>query len=151
MKLDETAAQLERDLSAIRQIMRRPAEAEFARGGLTGPQRNAMQALVQSGTLSLKELSRHLGLAHSTVSGILDRLEKQGLVIREVDEGDRRLTRIRVSASVQGFMESKLPILLAHPLVEALERGTPGERKAVIDGVRILKRLLENENAHPHG
>ncbi len=151
MNLSEIAAQLERDLTAIRQIIRRPAEAEFARGELTGPQRNAMQVLVRTGGLSLKELSRHLGLAHSTVSGIVDRLEKQGMVVREVNESDRRLTCITVSSIVQEFLENKLPALLAHPLTAALERATLAEREAILDGIGTLKRLLENENAHPHG
>ena len=44
-KLTRTAQEIEGHLSAVRQILRQPVEAEFARGHLTGPQRSVMQAL----------------------------------------------------------------------------------------------------------
>jgi hypothetical protein len=51
------AQEVDQHLSVIRQKLREPLETEFARGGLTGPQRMVMQALVQSEGLSLKQLS----------------------------------------------------------------------------------------------
>src|SRR5215470_5098892 len=93
-ELRQLALELEQHLTAIRQEIRRPVEAEFAKGGLTGPQRSVMQALVQSGGGSLKELTARVGLAHSTVSGIVDRLKRRGLVERRPDLNDRRHTRI---------------------------------------------------------
>ena len=78
-KLTRMAQEIEDHVRAVRQILRQPVEAEFARGNLTAPQRSVMQALFHGGGLSLKELSRRVGLAHSTVSGIVDRLEKRGL------------------------------------------------------------------------
>ena len=49
-----------------------------------------MHVLVHSEGISLRALSKELGLAHSTVSGIVDRLEKRGMVVRQTDEADRR-------------------------------------------------------------
>ena len=91
----QLAAEVERDLRAVRQLLRRPVEALIARGGLTGPQQAAMSIVVRSGGVSLTDLSRELGLAHSTVSGIVDRLEKRGLVERRTDGADRRLRALR--------------------------------------------------------
>src|SRR6185312_16627789 len=91
-KLRELAQELEQHLTAIRQEIRRPVEAEFAKGGLTGPQRSVMQAVVHSEGRSLKELSAQVGLAHSTVSGIVDRLEKRGMLKRNANPTDRRHT-----------------------------------------------------------
>ena len=45
--------------------------------------------------LSVKELSRRMGLSHSTVSGIVDRLERRGLVARRV----QRTARAEAGAS----------------------------------------------------
>ena len=47
-ELRQLALELEQYLTAIRQEIRRPVEAEFAKGGLTGPQRSVMQALFRS-------------------------------------------------------------------------------------------------------
>jgi DNA-binding MarR family transcriptional regulator len=75
-----------------------------------------MRALVQSDGMSLKELSAHLGLAHSTVSGIVDRLQERGLVERRTSETDGRVTRIGVTRRVRDFVHDTLPGLLLHPL-----------------------------------
>ena len=141
-QLRELAQELEQHLTAIREEIRRPVEAEFAKGGLTGPQRSVMQAVVHSDGRSLKELSAQVGLAHSTVSGIVDRLEKRGMLKRHANATDRRHTRIVASAEVREFMEKKYPVIAASPLLTVLCRATPGERDAVLRGVRALRRLL---------
>jgi DNA-binding MarR family transcriptional regulator len=141
------AMELERDLRAVRQILRRPLEAEIARGRLTGPQQSAMQALVQSGAMSLKDLSRELGLAHSTVSGIVDRLQSRGLVEREPDHADRRISKITASDLVREYVRKTIPALETNPLAQALRSATPSERKQVREGVRILRELLERESS----
>jgi DNA-binding MarR family transcriptional regulator len=49
-----------------------------------------MQALVQSEGLSLKQLSAQVSLAQSTVSGIVDRLQARGMVVRSVRKLEER-------------------------------------------------------------
>ena len=141
--LERIAEEIDRDLGAIRQILRRPVEAEVARGGLTGPQQSAMSVLVKSQGLSLKELSKELGLAHSTVSGIVDRLVKHGLVERQTDQSDGRLSRVVVSEQVRQFLREKWPRLEMRPLQEALTAATAEERRIVAEGVQVLRRVLE--------
>ena len=141
------AAEIDRDLRAIRQVLRRPLEAEVARGRLTGPQQSAMHALIVSGGASLKQLSKELGLAHSTVSGIVDRLEKRGMVKRQTDDSDHRQTRIVVTSQVRNWMRDTLPSLEVHPLAGALRAATPSQRQQVSEGIRTLRRLLERATA----
>ena len=145
-KLSNMARELDRDLRAVRQLINRPIEALIESGGLTGPQQSAMQILVESDGLSLKDLSKELGLAHSTVSGIVDRLEKQGLVKRQTDEADRRLAKLVVTDQVRKFLRETWPALEMHPLAKALRAATPAEREQVLQGVRTLRRLLERDN-----
>jgi DNA-binding MarR family transcriptional regulator len=136
------AQEIDQHLGAIRNLARKPLEAEFARGELTGPQRSVMQALVHSNGLSVKELCRQVGLAHSTVSGIVDRLERRGLVKRASDEHDRRLSVIVVSQVVQDFMRNTMPALAIHPLVKALGQARPAERIIILEGLRKLREIL---------
>jgi DNA-binding MarR family transcriptional regulator len=138
------AEEIDRDLRAIRERIRRPLEAEIARGNLTGPQQAVMRALVQSAGLSLKELSAHLELAHSTVSGIVDRLQERGLVERKVDDVDKRVTRIGVTQEVRDYVRDTMPRLSIHPLVEALGRASAAQRRAVVEGLKTLRKMLEN-------
>lgn len=142
-ELARMAQEIEGHLRAVRQILRRPVEAEFARGNLTGPQRSVMEALFHSSGMPLKELSRRIGLAHSTVSGIVDRLEQRGLVERQSDDSDRRATKILVSQMVRDYMRDTLPAIAVHPVTSALRRAKPSERTAIIEGLRTLRRLVE--------
>jgi DNA-binding MarR family transcriptional regulator len=137
------AQEINRDLQAIRGMLRRPLQAEIARGNLTGPQQSAMSALVRSGAMSLKELSSHLGLAHSTTSGIVDRLEKRGMVERQPDSADRRLTRIAATRDVKEFVKNVMPGLGVAPLLSAMRRAKPAQRDAILQGVKTLRHLLE--------
>lgn len=147
MKLRELAKEVERDLAFIRQELRRPVNEEFAKGGLTGPQRNIMQGLFHSDGQSLKELTAHVGLAHSTVSGIVDRLERRGLVERRTDSADRRHTRIVVSGVVRDFMQNKYPIIAADPLLKVFRRASEAQRESILSGIRTLRLLLEHDAA----
>jgi DNA-binding MarR family transcriptional regulator len=137
------AEEINRDLHAVRHTLRQPLEAEVARGGLTGPQQSAMRALVQHEGMSLRNLSKELGLAHSIVSGIVDRLEKQGLVSRRADEADLRISKIVVSTEVRDYLRNRWPSLEMHPLAKALRAASPAEREEVAQGLRTLRRLLE--------
>jgi DNA-binding MarR family transcriptional regulator len=143
----EMATAIGRDLGAIRHILKQPLEAEIAKGALTGPQQSAMSALVLADGMSLKDLSRDLGLAHSTASGIVDRLEKQGLVERQPDPADGRITRIVPTDQVREFVAKTMPALELHPLAQALLGATPAERRQVSEGLRVLRELLERRQS----
>ena len=137
------AERMDRDLSAIRRLLRKPLETEVARGDLTVPQSAVMRAVVQHNGISLKDLSREVSLAHSTVSGIVDRLEKRGMIERRADSADGRVTRIHPAAVVTRFVREQIPALSRGPLQAALELTRPDERDALVAGLGRLRQLLE--------
>jgi DNA-binding MarR family transcriptional regulator len=145
--LHKLAQEVDQHLNIIRQRLREPLETEFARGGLTGPQRMVMQALVQSEGLSLKQLSAQVSLAHSTVSGIVDRLQARGMVVRSRDEADGRATVIAPSAPVRDFLANRMPELAMSPLTEALRGASDSEQATVLRGLRKLRALIEQSRA----
>jgi DNA-binding MarR family transcriptional regulator len=141
-ELRELAQQTERQLNIIQRSMRQRLQAEFARGNLTGPQRLVMAALVRTQGISLKQLSQAVSLAHSTVSGIVDRLEKQGLIERQAHPTDRRITLLVASPPVREFMDTRMPELALHPLLEALRHASPTQRRSIARGLNTLAKLL---------
>ena len=102
-----------------------------------------MQALFHGGGLSLKELSRRVGLAHSTVSGIVDRLEKRSMAERRPNPTDGRASIIVVSKGVHDYMRDTFPAIALHPVTAALRRAKPAERAAILEGLRTLRRVVE--------
>jgi DNA-binding MarR family transcriptional regulator len=144
-ELAKMAQEIDTHLRAIRREVRKPLAAVVARGELTAPQQTIIQILIGVDGLSLKELSCRAELAHSTVSGIVDRLEKRRLVRRQRDSKDARFSRIVVTDLVRNFMRDRLPELTMRPLLVALRRAKPQERTKILDGLRILHGALDGE------
>jgi DNA-binding MarR family transcriptional regulator len=79
----------------IESIIRRKLAAEF---DTTLPRFDVMAALDHYDTgVRMKELSTHIKLSNGNVTTIVDRLVKDGLVIREDDPQDRRVVTVRLS------------------------------------------------------
>lgn len=135
--------ELEGDLGAILRAMRKGLDAAVAEGQPTSPQMNVMRVVVKHGGISLKDLSAAVSLAHSTVSGIVDRLESRGMIERRADAADGRVTLICPTPVVKEFVRDQIPALVRRPLAAALERASHTDRAAIVHAVRRLRKLLE--------
>jgi DNA-binding MarR family transcriptional regulator len=67
------------------------------RADLTSPQLAVVKVLEQVGDMSLSELSEKISAQNSTVTGIIDRMERGDLVMRERSKEDRRIVIIRLT------------------------------------------------------
>jgi DNA-binding MarR family transcriptional regulator len=125
-----------------RDLLRNPyADAE--RSGITGPQVTVMACLVSKGPMTLTELSRTLGMTHSTASGIVDRLQARGLVRRTEDAADRRRSSIEVTEAVRRYVR-ELEEGPSGRLVGVLAVATPSQRAAIKKGLELLRDLLDS-------
>ncbi len=143
-KLSSLIREMEHDLRAIRRALSRPIEAEIARAKLTVPQVAFMRVVVARQNINLKELSRELSLAHSTVSGIADRLEKAGMITRQPDPTDGRVMRIQPTPEVVNYVARQVPALVRGPLYAALQRASSVDRAAIAAAISKLRTLLES-------
>jgi DNA-binding MarR family transcriptional regulator len=152
----DDAARIAAHLEAVRRVLRESIWSQARRYPvpLTPPQVLALQILVDhlrdaGAGLSLSELSRRMGLAHSTVSGIVTRLERRGLLRRTTRPDDRRFVSIELTQPVKQWLERELPASRLRPLMAALGRATGRERAAILDGLATLERLLEPGEPRP--
>jgi DNA-binding MarR family transcriptional regulator len=146
----EQAALISQRLDAIGRIMRSAIwrHARAQPGELTPSQVLALEVLVRElrdggSGLSLSQLSARMGLAHSTTSGIVDRLAKRGLVRRAAGAGDKRFVSVELTEPVRGWLESELPVARHAPLAAALSKGSADQRAAIVAGLRALHSLLD--------
>jgi len=116
--------------------------SKISNGGLTTPQINAIMELVKEDGLSLKELSKRINLSHSTVSGIIDRLETKGSVIRRQDTSDGRFTRIFISEQVNNQIKTRMNQIYS-PFITAVQKAQPDEKAKILEGFSIFCRLLK--------
>ena len=82
----------------------------FAQWDLSPSQFNVLNLLhLNPDGLSQTDLSRFLIVHRSNVTGLVDRLEKRGLVQRKVVEADRRAYRVVLSPAGQKLLSQILP------------------------------------------
>jgi DNA-binding MarR family transcriptional regulator len=137
------AEEVESGVRALYRLLRRPFDPDIVNSGLTVPQMSTLEELTREDGLSLKELSARMSLSHSTVSGIVDRLERRGSVERRQDSEDRRYSRIFLSEEVREYVRSMSPSRSLGPIPKALELASAEERAQILGGVGTLRRLLE--------
>jgi len=75
---------------------------------LTMPQLKSLVCVVQQEGPTNGQVARSLGVGLSTMTGIVDRLAEQGLVIRREDVEDRRITRVLPTARGKELVEDLL-------------------------------------------
>jgi len=75
--------------------------SELTDRGLTLPQITLIKALAHGKELTITELARELSTGKSTVVGIVDRLERVGIVERRRGGGDRREVHVAFSPNAQ--------------------------------------------------
>lgn len=86
---------------------------------------------------TVNDLARHMGVTPATMSIGLDRLERQGYVVRARDAADRRRVHVRLTSA--GVRVRDSASVLDFPRVEALvAKLTEDERAIAIRGLALL-------------
>ena len=127
--------------AAIRALVRRFAVAEradVACCGVTVAQAAALEALGAEGPLRLGDLGRRLGIAPSTLTRNLARLETSGLVERERDAEDARSARVALTTA--GTRAARTVEAQEEAFAREVLGRIPASRRAVV--VESLHELL---------
>lgn len=96
MKEIEIFADIEKDLRYIAGIIKQKGREILSNYTITPPQFVALQWLFEEGDMTIGELSNKMFLACSTTTDLVDRMEKNKLVMRVKDPNDRRVVRIHL-------------------------------------------------------
>jgi DNA-binding MarR family transcriptional regulator/bacterioferritin (cytochrome b1) len=112
---------------------------------LTIVQFNALQHLHWYGGesgMTIGELGEHLGLAHSTVSGLVDRLERDGWTIRRKYEKDRRQSRVQLTEKSQQLFRERVEHATDF-WQQTIGQLTSEEQDELIRGLTHLRQIME--------
>ena len=113
------------------------------RADLTGPQLTVVKLLETFGDLSLSELSDRIRAQNSTVTGIIDRMEREGLVKRERSKEDRRVVHIRLTGK-GAELARDIPVEPMEILRQAIMSLSASEgRELVKISTKLAKRVRE--------
>ncbi|MEL7564463.1 MAG: MarR family transcriptional regulator [Dehalobacterium sp.] len=131
--------------SEINKTLKHNMRKSFEDMGITFPQGMVIATLIHSGEMKISELSRRINLSDSTVSGIIDRLEKQEFVVRSRSDADRRVVYVKATPKFKemhhGFIKKA-----EERLAELLSAGTDEEIEKIMEGLTILNKILKDRN-----
>lgn len=116
--------------------------------GFTASQLGVIFHLYMMPSITLNELSDHMSLTKSTVSGIVDRLAKQGVVVREIPEDNRRIVKLSISEEFKKNNDicSIKRKVINRFISDSIKKTKPEEVDKIIYGLRQFSILLQDND-----
>jgi DNA-binding MarR family transcriptional regulator len=115
---------------------RRVTKGVARQHGLTGPQVTALKMLQASDGMSLSGLSARMSARNSTITGIVDRMEKQELVRRVRSDEDRRVVCLHLTDEGRKMADT-IPVSSIEIFADALSSLPEDDRNE-------LRRILSD-------
>ncbi len=116
---------------------------DLAKFGITVPQGLVLKQ-ISDGRKTIGQISKSIGLSYSTVSGIIDRLERDEWVIRIRDDADRRVIWIEKTNKVEE-VKKQIPVFQENYYAELLQDLSEQELDQIVHSLVVLTRQLEKK------
>lgn len=132
-------------ISQIKQVSGRIFEKLLSNAGVdafNGAQGRILYVLWQEDNIPIAELSKKTGLAKTTLTSMLDRMEESGLLLRIFDKTDRR--QIRIALTEQARSLSGKYDKVSQEMNEIYYAGFSDNE--IIAFENTLRRILKNLN-----
>jgi DNA-binding MarR family transcriptional regulator len=132
-------------LVVLRQIIRRidlHSKKLVQQHGLTGPQLIILRELSRAEEMPVGQLARLIDLSHATVTSILDRLEKRGLVSRNRSTVDRRRVMVGITESGNTVVAGA-PSLLQEQFVDQFQSLATWEQTLILSSLQRVAAMMD--------
>jgi len=137
LHLPATAGEMTQAWHAFEQF----ASRHLRKQGLTPAQFAVLSALAPGQTLSCKALSEQTGITKGSLTGIVDRLEQNGLATRITSKEDRRSHLVNLTDEGRATFERVAEKHFAH-LQQAFEGVDRDELADIEAGFRRFRQLI---------
>ena len=126
--------------------MRDPIAAAAADLDLTPAQIHLVLWLGTDGPLTMGDLARRVAVTEKTITGVVDRLERDGLVQRARDPADRRVVQVRLAPEGERLFR-RIDEGIASKLTSFLGLLEAPDRQRLVRMVEKLTARLAAEEA----
>jgi len=140
----EKTYEVMKKLKSIKESMHQMMQNQLKDLTLTGPQGMVVGLLTRNDSLRMSELADKLGLSVSTVSEIIDRLERMEVVKRLKSEEDGRVVLVKLTDEFREESAGKFKEIESVWL-KKIDLASDDELQKIIDGLEALDRLLGKE------
>ncbi|MDZ7644502.1 MAG: MarR family transcriptional regulator [Woeseiaceae bacterium] len=132
-------------LVALRRILRATelnARQLASRTGLTPSQFIVLQLVARAGKTLPTNVARDTHLSQATVTALVDKLEKAGLVIRHRDTEDRRRIWIELTPAGRQHLDSS-PDLLQHRFEQGYRELPDWQQALIVAALEKVSAMLD--------
>ena len=135
-------AQLMAHVCLLNSVLERAGDRTTAQHGLTMTQWFALGCVghAEENGVTHSELGKRLMLSKAPITGVVDRLERAGFVVRKADEHDRRVSRVKITP--KGMETWVIVRGLLRELSQTICEGLSEQQ--LRDGQALMIKLLEN-------
>lgn len=128
-------------IKRIKQLMHETMESMFKSINLTAPQGMVVGTLLKNGPMKIGDISQAMDLSMSTISGIIDRLEKSEIVRREKSMEDGRVILVDLTPN---FRDSSKEIFkkMESNWGEKIRNATEEEIEIILNGFDALENVI---------
>lgn len=113
--------------------------------GLTAPQILLLHTVRNKGQVTIGELAADMSLSQATVTTILDRLEKRGLVFRERSKEDKRKVHAVLTEQGQSVLV-KAPIPLQDQFARQFADLQDWEKTMIISSLQRVAHMMDAQH-----
>ncbi|MBZ9606650.1 MarR family transcriptional regulator [Clostridium estertheticum] len=144
MKKINESLEVARLFQEVMQLFKHNMSKVLCDTGISAPQGMVLGLLSKKKKLKITELSNELCLSNSTVSGIIDRLEKQEMVVRERSDVDKRVVYVSMSPNFKE-MHKNFHNQFEKNIADIMSKGSTEELHKIFEGLDTLKKLLNDQ------
>lgn len=149
MNLEYFLEKHEEVLVSLRQIIRAIglySKKLSKESGLTGPQLILMRSIKKLGNqVTIRQLSNHTNVSPATATTILDRLERNGLVIRVRSTTDKRKVHANITEKGALLLESA-PLPLQDSFINNFHSLDEWEQSLLLSSVQRIASMMNAES-----
>jgi len=100
----------------------------------------------ENGSMRSSELAEHASVSRATITGLLDTLEKAGLVVRAPDARDRRASCVKITEKGKALIQRVQPLLIwwTESILSALSAREQGQLLTLLQ--KTQKAFSERRN-----
>lgn len=109
--------------------------------GLTGPQLLIMQLIGSHGEITSSVIAREVSLSQATVTSILDRLERKGLLQRIRSTADKRKVIVSLTDEGESSLEAA-PALLQDSFIRAFNLLEDWEQSLILSSLQRVSDMM---------
>ncbi len=141
MKGLERSYEVMKRIKRIHSAFQTVIQEELKETKLTAPQGMMVGIISKHGPQRITELSDKMGLSNSTVSAIVNRLERDGVVRRQKSPEDGRVVLVAIDET---FKKNSKCIFekIEMKWIERIKDSDPDDVEKVIEGLAILEAML---------